>query len=391
MSYRYALSLTSQFYFCGLPLRLDSYKGCPSKCIYCFVGSRQGNFLKDIQYANPVLIGKWFELALEQNSKTDNVLIECLRRRMPIHFGGMSDPLLIHDSFKHVTLEILKILDKYKYPTLLSTKANIISNSEFSSIILGKSHFAIQLSFSTFNDAIASIVEPHAPLPSERLKGACSAIKSGNWIACRFQPYLPSQDVDDLVRNISSEGFNHLTIEHFKLPFDGQININKLNSAFNINILKLFPKGKRIARGREYEMPNDIRLPEILKFIKASAKYKISIGIGDNGFQHLSTSLCCCGIDLLQGFENWNKHNITVALKRTAKDNAVNYKSIVGEWAPKSNISMMINSKTRLTKGCNTIIDHIKCQWHYNTQFSPKFFHNVVSEKNGDTYKYYIK
>jgi hypothetical protein len=42
MSYRYALSLTSQFYFCGLPLRLDSYKGCPSKCIYCFVGSRQG-------------------------------------------------------------------------------------------------------------------------------------------------------------------------------------------------------------------------------------------------------------------------------------------------------------------------------------------------------------
>ena len=350
MSYRYALSLTSQFYFCGLPLRLDSYKGCPSKCIYCFVGSRQGNFLKDIQYANPVLIGKWFKLALEQDNKTENVLIECLRRRMPIHFGGMSDPLLIHNSFKHVTLEILKILEQYKYPTLISTKSNIINDTEFSSIILGKSHFAIQLSFSTFNDAIASIVEPHAPLPSERLKGARAAIISGNWVACRLQPYLPFQDIDDLVRNISSMGFNHLTIEHFKLPFDGQINIDKLNSAFNINILELFPKGKRIARGREYEMPNDIRLPEILKFIKAAAKYKIPIGIGDNGFQHLSTSLCCCGIDLLQGFGNWNKHNITVALKRAAKDNSVNYQSIVGEWAPKSNISMMINSKTRLKK-----------------------------------------
>lgn len=347
--------------------------------------------MNDVQYANPVLIGKWFKLALEQDGKTDNVLIECLKRRMPIHFGGMSDPLLIHDSFKYVTLEILKILDKYKYPTLISTKANIVSDAEFSNIILGKPHFAIQLSFSTFNDSIAAIVEPNAPLPSERLKGAYSAIRSGNWIACRLQPYFPFQDVDALVHNISSEGFNHLTIEHFKLPFDGQININKLNSAFNINILELFPKGKRIVRGREYEMPNDIRLSEILKFISASAKYKISVGIGDNGFQHLSTSLCCCGIDSLQGFENWNKHNITVALKRIAKDSAVNYQSIVGEWAPKSDISMMINSKTRLKKGCNTIIDHIKCQWYCNTQFSPKFFHNVVSEKNGDTYKYYIK
>lgn len=303
----------------------------------------------------------------------------------------MSDPLLIHHSFKNVTLEILKILDKYKCPTLISTKSNIISDADFSSIILGKSHFAIQLSFSTFNDAIASIVEPHAPLPSERLKGAHIALRSGNWIACRLQPYFPFQDVDDLVRNISSKGFNHLTIEHFKLPFDGQINIDKLNSVFNINILELFPKGKRIARGREYEMPNDIRLPEILKFIKASAKYKISIGIGDNGFQNLSSSLCCCGIDLLKDFRNWNKHNITMALKRAAKDNSINYQSIVGEWAPKSDISMMINSKTRLKKGCNTIIDHIKCQWHCNTQFSPKFFHNVVSEKNGDAYNYYIK
>lgn len=385
------MGLTSQFYFCGMPLRLDSYKGCPSNCVYCFVGSRRGNFLTGVQYANPLLIGKWLKLALEKNTNTNNVTIECLRRKMPIHFGGMSDPLLIRNSFKNVTLDILNILDKYKYPTLISSKANIISDVDFANVILGKPHFAIQLSFSTFDDKIAAIVEPNSPIPSQRLEGAKAAINKGNWVACRLQPYFPFQDVNDLVHKISLARFNHFIIEHFKLPFDGKIDINKLNYAFNINILKLFPKGKRVANGREYEMPNDIRLSEILKFISASKKYKISVGIGDNGFQNLSTSLCCCGIDLLKGFENWNKHNITVAVKRTTKGNKVNYKSIIDEWTPRSNIAMMINSKTRLKKSDNTITSHIKYHWDSNIKFSPKFFYNVVSKKEGEKYNYFIK
>src|SRR5438105_6619983 len=41
-NYRYGLALTSQFYFCGLPLKLDTYSKCSFKCSYCFAHARGG-------------------------------------------------------------------------------------------------------------------------------------------------------------------------------------------------------------------------------------------------------------------------------------------------------------------------------------------------------------
>ena len=389
--YAYPIGLTSQFYFCGMPFRLDTYRGCPAHCVYCYVRSRGGNYNERIQYAEPKLIRRWFDLALEQFAEPKNQVIECLQRRVPIHFGGMSDPFLIPSPFQHITAEVLRILDKFQYPTLISTKSDIIGNPEFADILLGKPHFALQFSFSTFNDDIAAFIEPKAPLPSRRLKGAMTLIENGHWVACRLQPYFPGQDIDNFVSFISSFGFNHVTMEHFKLPFDSKINIRALNAGFSTSILDFFPKGKRIKRGREFEMPNEIRLQSIQSFLKAAKRYGISIGIGDNGFQHLSSSPCCCGIDGLPGFENWYKHNVAVAVWRTKSNRTVKYESIANEWVPKSSISRMINSKTRLKTSFDSVRNHIKRHWDSNGQCSPSMFYNVVAEKSGDSHKYYFK
>ena len=373
-----------------MPFRLDAYRGCPSNCIYCFVSSRSGNYFQEFQYANPALIYRLLDQGADQSLQPKNVIVECLQRRMPLHFGGMSDPLLIPNSYQYITLDILRALDKYKYPTLISTKANLIDNAGFADIILGKPHFALQVSFSTFNDNTANIVEPNAPCPSERLKGVNEAIRNGNWVACRLQPYFPGQDIDSLVSHISTTGFKHITIEHFKLPFDGNININILNEFFNIDLSSLFLKDKRITRGREFEMPYEIRLEEIRSFIKAGRRHKISIGIGDNGFQHFSSSGCCCGIDSLPGFENWFKHNVMVAVQSVKADNIIKYESIANEWAPQLNISRMINSKTRLKNSLNTVRNQVKMHWDCNKQFSPEMFYSVVSDRSETGYIYYL-
>ena len=356
-----------------------------------FVSSRGGNYSQESQYADPSLICKLLDLGADRSIQPKNVIVECLQRRMPLHFGGMSDPLLIPHSHQNITLDILKVLDKYKYPTLISTKANIIDNIEFASIILGKPHFALQISFSTFNDNIADVVEPNAPCPSDRLKGVNEAIKNGNWVACRVQPYFPGEDIDSLVSFISATGFRHITIEHFKMPFDGNINVNVLNEFFNIDLLSLFPKDKRVIRGREFEMPDEVRLEGIRSFIIAGRHHNISVGIGDNGFQHFSSSRCCCGIDSLPGFENWFKHNAMVAVQRAKADNIIKYESITNEWAPQLNISRMINSKTRLKSSLDTVKNQVKTHWDYNKQFSPKMFYSVVSEGSETGYIYYQK
>jgi hypothetical protein len=309
---------------------------------------------------------------------------------MPLHFGGMSDPFLIPKDYQHITLEILRTLDEYQYPTLISTKANVIRNSEFAEIILGKPHFALQISFSTFDDSIAKIAEPNAPSPTDRLAGAKLLADSGNWVACRLQPYFPGQNVDNLVSFISMSGFRHITVEHFKLPFDNAINIEALNSCFNINLLKLFEKNGRVRRGREFELPDEIRLEGIEEFIDTGKKYNISVGIGDNGFQHMSSSWCCCGIDTLPGFEKWFKHNLTVAIKRVGRDNVIRYEAISDEWAPELSISRMINSKTRLRKAPNSVRNQIKTQWDRKGQNSPIMFYNTLSEKSGAHYRYLL-
>jgi DNA repair photolyase len=373
-----------------MPFRLDAYRGCPARCIYCFVNSRNGNYSQKTQYADPFIIRRLFNIVLGSPIRPRNVIMECIRKRMPLHFGGISDPFLISKGHQYITIDILKTLDSYKYPTLISTKANLLANKEFLKIILGKPHFALQISFSTFNDGLSRILEPNAPPPSERLKGAKFAAAEGNWVACRLQPYFPGQNAKNLVSFISKSGFHQITIEHFKLPFDGTVNIHPLNSCFKTDLLRFFQKRQRIKRGREFEMPNEIRLKGISEFIDAANLYKIPIGIGDNGFQHMSSSLCCCGIDSLPGFENWFKHNMTVAVKRFSVNKAIKYETISDEWAPELNISRMINSKTRLRKTVNTVRTQIKTQWERNGQLSPAMFYNVVSKRSGKGYEYFI-
>lgn len=374
-----------------MPFRLDSYRGCPTLCTYCYVASRHGNFFNEVQYANPHTLQKWFDSENQPLDNSNNVVLECIKRRMPVHFGGMSDPLLIHDQFKYITLSILKILDLHEYPTLISTKADLTACKEFADVIMGKPHFAIQVSFSTFDDVVAAVVEPNAPRPQQRLEGAMLAMKNGNWVSCRVQPYIPFQKVDKIVYFIKSCGFDHLTVEHLKLPFDKKIDLKTLGSAFDIDISKLFPKSSRVKCGREFEMPNKLRFLEIKKFLAAASKCRISLGIGDNGFQHYSTSPCCCGIDSLPVFQNWFKHNTTVAIFRSRKKEEIEYSSIAEEWTPEGNIARMINSKTRLKDTHNSVRNHVRVQWLTNGQHSPYRFHNVTAKKLNDKYHYYFE
>ncbi len=388
--YSYPFGITSQFYYCGMPFRLDVGRRCIGKCSYCYARSRAGNYRRQSQVADPERIIQYLAKGTEEISKPRNAVIECLRNRVPLHFGGMSDPLLVPDSCQRISVEILKALDRSKYPTLISTKAEIGKNKEIAELILGKPHFAVQLSFSTFDAAVAEAVEPGTPSPQDRLRGAELALQHGNWVSCRLQPFFPVYDIDELVGRIKSIGFKHLTIEHFKLAFDKDIDVHALSRMYGIEIAGLFPRDLRIKRGREWEMPYGLRFASAKLFLKACRKYRMPLGIGDNGFQHLSSTGCCCGIDSLPGFENWLKYNSLVAVQRADSNGRISLDSIENEWTPQLDISRMINSKTRLKDRKNTIRNHIKAHWTENRQFSPRFFYGVKVRDYRGHYSYSV-
>lgn len=88
-SYYNSLSITSQFSFCGLPFRLDTYSGCAFNCTFCFARLRGGKVATNkVRFTNPEWIITTFKNALK-NPDQSGLISQYIRRKMPLHFGGI--------------------------------------------------------------------------------------------------------------------------------------------------------------------------------------------------------------------------------------------------------------------------------------------------------------
>ena len=108
--YKKFISFKSIFYFCSLPLRLDSYRGCTIGCHYCFsksINNRKEKFNKVIP-ANPNKFGRYF--LQSPNEKRIGIVKQCVDRRIPFHFGCVSDPFQPAEKKYKITYEMLKII-----------------------------------------------------------------------------------------------------------------------------------------------------------------------------------------------------------------------------------------------------------------------------------------
>ena len=118
-NYDYALSISSQISHCSLPLRLDSYSKCSFRCSYCFAKNRGGNHppigIKTINIKNLENIF----LRLKEDFRKKSIISQFLERKVPLHFGGMSDPFMPYELIKKKTFETMKILSNFQYPTII--------------------------------------------------------------------------------------------------------------------------------------------------------------------------------------------------------------------------------------------------------------------------------
>lgn len=92
-NYRYFISLTSQLPFCGIPFRLDSYSRCQFGCRYCFASARGGAASPEkIAGGNVTALRRKFQRVAK--GKPTTAIEEMLMARIPLHFGGMTDPFI---------------------------------------------------------------------------------------------------------------------------------------------------------------------------------------------------------------------------------------------------------------------------------------------------------
>jgi len=381
------LTLTSQFSFCGLPLRLDSYAGCAFRCTFCFARFRGGNSFGDIvRPADAAALDRMFGRVFESDGLRPAIIGQFLKHRVPVHFGGMSDPFQPAELRHRVTASFLRTLARYEYPTVLSTRSKLVASERYIALLKRIGRVVVQFSFCSTRDRVAAKFEPYSASPSELLKTMSILSSNKIRVTCRWQPYIPgiSEPAEEFASRVSSTGCHHVALEHLKIPVERNHPLwGDLIQAAGRDFHSEYKSMKAPRDGREYVLPPHDKLPAILETARAVRARRMTFGAADNEFQYMSDTGCCCsGVDQFPGFENWFKHQIGCAIRK-CMGKRITYDSVSREWTPIGSIDRFLNSRSRLSKRtefAGSVRDHLRVRWNNaKSPGSPASFYGVVA------------
>jgi len=402
--YKNPIALTCQFYHCTIPFRLDTYRGCQFFCAYCFAIDRNLNInMNDIQPADFSIINFYFKNAFEKENLAKNVIIECLRRKMPIHFGGMSDPFQPIEKKLKVSLKTLSLLKKYDYPTVISTKSDLLLEKKYLNVLNGMK-VAVQITLTTSRDEIAKKLEPNTPSVDKRLELFSRLSDMDIWTACRLQPLIPKVNTQDfeLIDKLSDAGCRHVLIEHYKLPtYANRVRRKLMSKICSFDIERYYRERCSKPSGMFFEIPLREKIENLTNLVRYIHHKRMTYGAADNDLHDLGDDMCCCGVRYLEGFQDVYKHNNTKAVFEGKSSCKIYYSFIEREWSPKGSIRCVVNRKSRLKsingKQASSVSDFVRVKW--NTPFSnnsPTDMVNVIpsgeyDEKGNLIYRYVNK
>lgn len=378
-TYDYALGLTSQLSHCSLPLRLDSYSKCSFRCAYCFAKNRGGNHPPDgMKMINPKSLENILS-QLNNEQKGKNVISQLLQRRVPIHFGGMSDPFMPYEILQERTFKTMSLLSRFHYPTIISTKGILLSEPKYVNL-LAEGSFALQISFCTLDDFLSKKIETNTPAPSKRIE-LIRSLSSICWVSARLQPMIPGNldAASEAIVTLAKAGVKHISVEFLKIPFFGGQNLlNSLSHHLNTDISKYY--SDRRINALEFLVNKDYAVNSHSQLITIAKLHNISYSSADTDLLPFDASdSCCSGTAEVKGFENYYKYTFPQAIRNALsnKSDFLTFEHLDNEWAPEGSIKRYLNSKTRI-EGENTIKRFMATKWNNaSSAYGPLSFHGI--------------
>ncbi|MDR0797468.1 MAG: radical SAM protein [Nitrososphaerota archaeon] len=260
---------------CPKKLTLNPYTGCDHRCVYC--------------YASSYIVG-----FSECKPKKD--LLERLRLEAPklvgevISLSNSSDPYPKTEQYTGLTRRCLEILVEHNCRIQIITKSNLVVRDDD---LLTQVPSTVAFTIATDNDQLAKILEPNAPLPSQRLSAAKDLIKQGIPVLVRIDPIIPfvNDQQQRLIKTLADIGVKHITSSTYKVKPD---NWQRLSTALPTVVEKLerlyFKEGERV--GGNVLLPRDLRLM-ILKNVRDLADAEgLKFGCCREGLERLNTATC---------------------------------------------------------------------------------------------------
>ena len=365
MDYEYALSPTSQFYFCSVPFRLDISPKCTVGCRYCFNLARGGNRNKTNKFVDPYKIAHKLETVFSNTNRSLDINGELIQNRMPIHLGGLSDPFSCDEYMKR-TVQILSILSRYEYPLIISSKqSESMMRDEVLTELKKFKYLTIQISIPIPNDKLTHLLEPGAPVFSRRLDNMNALRHEGFHVVARIQPTIPPL-IDEIIVNaipaLKQIGCQHVILECLKIPVERSAFFASLFKTLAWDGYEYYLKRGAIIIGRDRVLPPKVAWEHVIGLIEKLRYAGMTYGTTDHGLFHLGNTSCCCGVAGREGFSGVFKASYANVIRSTSSE-YLSFTDVANHWIPLKPIARYVNSNSRLP-GPNTFFTHLRDKWN---------------------------
>lgn len=173
---------------------MNVYRGCLHGCIYCDARSKCYGMTHAFE-------------DIEVKSNAPELLEQALRHkknRCMVGTGAMCDPYIPLEEELQITRRCLEIIDRYGFGVSILTKsARILRDLDLLRRIHAKAKCVVQMTLTTYDDALCRIVEPHVSTTFERFEVLNimrdNGIPTVVWL-CPILPFI--NDTEENLRGI---------------------------------------------------------------------------------------------------------------------------------------------------------------------------------------------
>ncbi len=339
--------ISTEVHDCALPLTFDQYSRCSFGCLYCFAAMQRCN-AKGVAQAfragevSSVDVAKIRRMFLGQEEKgTGRYLYETLiRKRIPLHWGGLGDPADEYERRAKVGLELLRFFKEINYPVFQCLKGNTYhTEPEYDLVFRGALNFAHQFSIISLNEKQCSAVERGAPSPTERLR--CMEISAREWglpVYLRLRPYIvgmSDESAEALLEDSAKRGVQAVSIEFMCLNIRADGYLMKryagISEAIGFDLYDYYKRNSRAGEGYRRLSPK-ITMPILLRLREVTHKLGMRFAVSGPVGKQLNDTGCCCGLpdgdDSV--WANWSDAQFTSALLRCRADGECSFQKMLG-------------------------------------------------------------
>ena len=267
-----AISCGSQCISCDFPIHFDTYKGCSHACKYCYVKQKY-----DISNIEPINTTKSLRNFIDGKRTYETKWCDW---KIPLHWGGNSDPFQPVEKTHKTSHDCLKILAETKYPFIVSTKNPGMLTEEPYLSLIQECRCVLQVSMACSKyDAI----ERGAPYYTDRLKAIEFLADKVTRVIVRVRPYFPDchKAIMQEIPNYAKAGAHGISISSF-------ISMTKQKGMTRYGVRYMFPL--------------EVLVPKYREIKQACHDNGLVFWCSEADLEHFGDDLFCCGTTGLDDF-----------------------------------------------------------------------------------------